>query len=465
MKKFEKLKIAIIGAGSVSFCPCTINDILMSDTLNKLPLEICLMDIRGEALPPAVTYAQESAAYLKRSPKISSTTDLTEALTGADFVVVAIEVDRYLYWSQDWHVFRKYGFKHVFGENGGPGSMFHTLRNIPPVLHIAKEMEKHCPDAWLLNFTNPEAKLIETVLKLTKIKAVGLCHGTNMGIEQIADMLEMDEDDIDVDACGLNHFGWFQRITDRRNGEDLYPKLKALENKMNWTEQWDGWALSRIMLRTYGLFPYPGTSHIGEYISWAQDFAPGALNMYFYDPVREDPWAKKVGPHSDFTFDESDQAPPRYPEEGKTFEEMDFNPAFKFHPSQVEPSGEVVVDIIEAMITNTRIDFPSANMLNNGLIPNLPADMVIEVSAYADGTGVHGKPMAPLPEAIAAMIRLQASIHQLVIDAYTEKSRNKLLQAVLLDPTASNYYNAVTAINELCELQKEMLPEMHWHNL
>ena len=462
MKKYEKVKISIIGAGSVSFCPCTINDILMSDVLAKLPVEISLMDIREEALPPAVKYAEASAAHQKRTVKVSATTNLDESLKDADFVITAIEIDRNYYWSHDWHVFRKYGFRHVFGENGGPGSMFHTLRNIPPLLHIAKTMEKLCPDAWLLNFTNPEAKLVETILKLTTIKTVGLCHGTNMGVEQIADMLEMDEDDIVVDACGLNHFGWFQKITHRKTGEDLYPKLKELEKKMNWVENWDGWALSRIMLRTYGMLPYPGTSHIGEYISWAEEFAPYAHSMYFYDPASETPWEKRVAPHSEFNFDEYGGKMPRYPDKGKTFEEMDFNPAFEFHPDQVEPSGEVAVDIMEAMITGERVDIASCNMMNNGIIPNLPDNMVIEVSAYVDGEGIHGRQMQPLPEAIAAMIRTQASIHQLVIDAYKEESRNKLLQAILLDPTMSSYYNAVCALNEMCELQKDILPPLKW---
>jgi alpha-galactosidase len=145
-----------------------------------------------------------------------------------------------------------------------------------------------------------------------------------------------------------------------------------------------------------------------------------------------------------------------------TFEEMDFNPVFKFHKSHIEPSGEVTLDIIDAIITGERADIVSVNMMNNNLVPNLPADMVIEISAYADGDGIHGYPMKQLPEAIAAMIRTHASIHRLIIEAYSEQSRDKLLQAVLLDPTVSTYYNAVSAINELCDLQKEILPPLNW---
>jgi alpha-galactosidase len=459
---YEKLKIAVIGAGSVSFCPCTINDIVLSDKLCSLPLEISLMDIRSEALEPAEAYAVAAAKHLGRDIKVTPTASLEKALDGADFVITAIEVNRLYYWSQDWNILRKYGFRQTFGENGGPGSMFHTLRNLPPILEIAHAMERLCPDAWLLNFTNPEAKLVEAVLRLTRIKAVGLCHGTNMGIEQLADILEMDEDGIDVDACGLNHFGWFQRIEDKKTGKDLYPELKDRERRLNWVTNWGSWALPRIMLRTYGLYPYPGTCHIGEYIAWSDQFDPYMMAQYFYDPANEDPWARKVAPHSEYTFEESGEPMPRYPEPGKTFEEMDFNPAFEFDPNKVEDSGEVAIEAIEAIVFHERRELVSTNMMNRGLIPNLPNDMVIEVSSFADAEGIHGKQMKPLPDAVAAMISQQGTIHKLVIEAYTEQSRNKLLQAILLDPTVSTYYNAVSAINEMCELQREILPPMKW---
>lgn len=462
METKKPLKITIIGAGSVSFCPVTLNDIVLSDTLCERQLSVYLMDIREEALPPALAYAQQAAAHLDRQIDFQAGTSLEDALTGADFVIVAIEVNRDYYWSQDWHILRKHGFRQIFGENGGPGSMFHTLRNLPPMLEIARAMERLCPQAWLINFTNPEAKLVEAISKLTSIKTVGLCHGTNMGIEDLADILEMDEEDIEVEACGLNHFGWFQSIRDKRDGRDLYPELKERERKLNWTTNWGSWALPRIMLRTYGLFPYPGTGHVGEYIAWSDQFYPYDKSHYFYDPANENPWARKQAPHSSFTFEESEGEPPRYAPEGQRFEDLSYNPAFEFHPDKVEPSGEVAIMAIEGMLTGQRVDLVSTNMLNKGLIPNLPDDMCIEVSSYADATGIHGKQMQPLPTAIAAMIRTQATIHQLVIEAYTEQSRNKLLQAMLLDPTVSSYYNAVSAINEMCDLQQDILPPLHW---
>lgn len=228
----NSVKFTIIGAGSVSFCPATVTDILLSERFTGLDkLEIVLMDIRDEALEAAKAFCESMAAKLDKHPLIRTSTNLAEALYGADFVISAVEVDRYRYWSQDFHIPRRYGFRQIYGENGGPGGMFHTFRNLLPMLKIAKEMEKGCPDAWLLNYTNPEAKLIEGISRLSKTKAVGLCHGERVGIGQLAMFLCMPEERIGASAVGLNHFGWFTKIWDKETGQDLYPKLREQEKK------------------------------------------------------------------------------------------------------------------------------------------------------------------------------------------------------------------------------------------
>ncbi|HBY70667.1 MAG TPA: alpha-galactosidase, partial [Lachnospiraceae bacterium] len=147
MKDYKKLKITMIGAGSTSFCPATLSDILLSDLLNSLPLEVCLMDIDKRALEVSTAYAEKAVKIAERDVKLWSTLDLDAAVKNADFVITAIEVDRYHYWSMDFHIPRRYGFRQVYGENGGPGGMFHTLRNLGPMLHIAERMEELCPEA------------------------------------------------------------------------------------------------------------------------------------------------------------------------------------------------------------------------------------------------------------------------------------------------------------------------------
>lgn len=459
MKQTTKLKITLIGAGSMSFAPVTIKDILLNERINEVPLEICLMDISEKALVYSKKYADQAAAQLKRAAKITSTTNLETSLEGANFVVTAIELDRYYYWSQDFHIPRKYGFKQIYGENGGPGGMFHTLRNLPPMLHIARTMEKLCPDAWLINYTNPEAKIIEGITKLTKIKAVGLCHGIGMGIEQLARILEVPEEELDITGYGLNHFGWFTTIKNKITGVDLYPVLKAKEPQVPWMAKWDEITLSRIMMRTYGLYPYPGTNHIGEYIRWSDDFLASSKMQYFYDPLKEDPWATGDIPRFVYNIHAVEDIPIR--PEVKVQEEV-MEQGFCLNPDDLKPSHEMGVPAIEAIAFDVKKQFLAVNLPNKNKIPGLPADMVVELPAYADGEGFHTEELPALPDAITEMIRVQGIIHKLVIEAYTEKSRNKLLQAVLLDPTISSYNNAISMINEMCEVQKNILPPMFW---
>jgi len=462
MKKVSKLKISFIGAGSASFCPLTVRDILLSEKLNSLEPEICLMDISEKNLAFNEKYARITAEKLGRSALISSTTSLEKALEGADFVVTAIDVNRSYYWSMDFHIPRRYGSKQIFGENGGPGGMFHTLRNMGPMIEIAKAMERLCPDAWMINYSNPEAKLVEAVSRLTKVKVVGLCHGVGMGIHQLSMFLEMPEEDIQVKACGLNHFGWFQEIRNRNTGEDLYPLLREKERKARRLAFWDEIGLSRILFRMYGLYPYPGANHIGEYIGWAEDFLAGRLVQYYYDPAQEDPWKTGDIPDFIYSFSSGDNpvAGPLFPdpEKAEDWRERMLNEKAE----ELKPSHEVGVPIMEAITFDIHTPLNAVNMMNKGKIPGLPDDMVVELPAYADGTGIHTLQMNPLPDGITEMIRIQGTIHKLLIEAYTEKSRKKLLQALLLDPNGTSYHNTVAMINELCERQKEALPEMYW---
>jgi len=444
------MKIAVVGAGSRSFGPSTIRDILLSDTLTWCGLTLTLMDRLSEPVERAAAYARHVAERLGRAVTIEATTELERALEGASFVVKAIEVDRYLYWSQDFHIPRHYGFRQVFGENGGPGSLFHALRNMGPTVEIARAMERLCPGALLLSFTNPEHKLCEAVSRLTNTNIVGLCHGVFGGLRQIAHILEMAPEDLDAAACGINHFTWFQYIRDRRTGEDLYPRLREAEAQGDWLADWHEIGLARILFRRYGLWPSPGANHYGEYIGWADEFVASEL-QYFYDPMDGHPW--ETGDVPEFVYSLSGDKttrPWRKPAEEPP----------RLEDAPLKPSGELAVPIMEAVGCGVPQELAAVNVPNRGAIPNLPDDMVVEVPAFADASGLHPRQMEPLPEAIAAMLRLQGSIHKILVEAFAERSKAKLLQAILLEPTVHSYRNAVAMMHEMLQLQKDILPEM-----
>ena len=454
----KKLKITIVGAGSVSFCPITVSDILRNPSIQAIELEIVLMDVNPEALTVSRQFCEKLKQQFKPDAIITTTLDLKEALQGADFVVTAIEKDRYHYWSQDFHLPRKYGFRQVYGENGGPGGMFHTLRNLEPMLEIARTMEEVCPEAYLLNYTNPEAKLVSILSRATKIKVVGLCHGEEMGRDQLAIVLGMDKSEFKTVACGLNHFGVYTQITSKKTGEDLYPLLFEKEKKLDKLVEWDEMALPRMMLRVYGVWVYPGTNHIGEYMAWSDEFLASAKMQYFYDPMTEAPWENPKEP-LEFLYSIAGG----HLEEAlsKTEKEDVFSQAFN-EDREMGQSEEYGVPIIEAITFDKPIEVGAVNVPNEGYVSNLPEGMVVEVPARVDGKGIHPLKVDGLPTGIAAMIATQGAIADLLYEAYVERSRRKLLQAMLLDPTISTYTNAVHLIDEMFKWQGEALPEMVW---
>jgi alpha-galactosidase len=456
------LKIVLVGAGSREFGPATLRDIYLSEPLGEAGADIVLMDTAAEGLARNRTYALALGERLGRRHRVDTTTELDRALDGADYVVMAIEVDRYYYWAQDFHVPRMYGFRQIYGENGGPGGLFHALRNMGPSVDIARAVERSCPHAWLLNYTNPLTRLCEAQVRRTSARVIGLCHGFVHGREQVCRLLGHPEEDLEAYACGLNHITWFQELRSRATGEDLYPRLRAREREAHWLSDWDDIALQRTLLRTFGLYPSPGANHTGEYIRWAEEFLASDKLQFYYDPREGHPWEGGKVPTWIYNLQDA-------PTEAKLFWEE--------HPARIRPprevregqtderisaSGELAIPIMEGLSLGVRHDLAAVNVPNAGWIPNLPEGAVVEVPATVDADGLHPRRMSPLPEAVAAILRTQVSISALLVEAFVERSKDKLLQAVLLDPTCHSHRQAVELVDRMCAMQAELLPEMAW---
>jgi alpha-galactosidase len=447
----EPIIVALIGAGSRSFGPETVRDVLLSEALAQRRVELRLMDIVADNLLDIGRYAKSLVEKLGRTAEVSRTTSLEAALDGAQFVVSAVELGRSLYWAQDFHIPRKYGFRQVFAENGGPGSLFHGLRAMKAMVPIARAMERICPDAIVLNYTNPMHKVCDAIATLSKTRCIGLCHGVWMGMEQVAYILDKPEYEMEMEACGINHFSWFQTIRDRQTGEDLYPRLREAEREGDWRADWHEIGLARILLRRFGLYPSPATNHFGEYIGWAHEFCANELD-WFYDPADGPPWQKGKVPEYVSVQDAYGTERP--------FKKQEQKPQ-PIEEQVLEPSGELAIPIIESIACGEHRRLDAINVPNSDFIPNLPDGMVVEVPAMSDGTGLRPKRMQPLPEPIAAMIRLQGSINKLLVEAFAEQSKGKLLQAVLLEPTVTSYRGAVEMVDEMLALQRDVLPPIH----
>jgi alpha-galactosidase len=333
-------KIVFIGAGSMSFGINMFKDVFSSKELAGSILT--LVDIDALALDRmyrvALAMNEESGAGLL----IEKALDRRLALKGADFVVTSIAIERCRLWRQDFLIPRKLGIRHTLGENGGPGALFFTLRTIPVIIDIARDMEQVCPDAYLLNFSNPESRIILALGRYSKIKAVGLCHGIFMGQESVARILARPYAEVDVVGAGLNHFQWLLEIRDPATGRDLYPEFA--EKELSYDPAFE--PLSRSLFRAFGKFPSCSDDHIGEYL----------------------PWGWEAGEEGyDFDGDDSNRI--------QTIEDIETRLAGKkTFADWLGVSGERAVQVIAAILHNKRLAIESAVVHNRGAISNLPYD-------------------------------------------------------------------------------------------
>lgn len=423
----KKPKIVIIGAGSAIFGLSMIKDAFATSEL--WGGELVFVDIDRPAVEKMAKAAERVNEQLNAGYMISHTTDRTEALPEADYVIVSIAVDRMPLWKKDFEIPQKHGIPHVLGENAGPGAVFHTMRNIPIILDICRDIERLCPDALLINFTNPESRLCMAIHKYTNVAAVGLCHQINAGINVVATLLGKEPNDIDVKAWGLNHLTWMIDIRDKQAGEDLYPLLREKEKTYDPNYE----KLSRFIFRRFGLFPTSGDNHLGEFFPYAHEM----MSTGGYDFERYERRRRRVAAIVDGIADGS----------------------LSIDDSLITPSGERAFDIIKGLSTNSNELIESANLPNRGYITNLPEDAIVEVPIVVSGGRLNGLALGKLPRAIAAVCTAQIHVQHLTVDAGVHGNQALAMQALLADPCVPSAKAAHNIFEELMEINKPYLPQ------
>lgn len=423
----KKIKIVLIGAGSVVFGFKSLQDAFSTQEL--WGNEIVLVDIDEDAVKRMDKAAKRMNKELNAGYKISYTTDRTHALLNADYVILSIAVNRMELWKQDFEIPKKHGINHVLGENQGPGALFHTMRNLPIILDICKDIEKYAPNALLLNYTNPESRLCIAINKYTNVKVVGLCHQIGEGTRIAAKILNKNPEDIEFKAWGLNHLTWVHDMRDKITGEDLYSLFRENEKKFDPTFE----PFSRFIFHKFGLFPTSGDQHLGEFFPYAHEM----IGTEGYDFAGyEDRQRKMV----------------------ETIENIG-NESIPFDTSIVEPSGERAFDIIKGLLFNTNEVIESANLPNEGYITNLSYDAVVEVPIVVSGKGIQGIGLGEIDRGIAALCSSQISVQQLAVEAGFHGDRNLALQALLVDPNIPSQEAAIKIYNELMEVNAKYLPQ------
>ncbi len=438
-------KIVLVGAGSAQFGYGTLGDIFQSKTLYGS--EIVLHDINPSALAVTEKTARDFLAAEDLPFTVSATTDRKTALKGAEFVIISIEVgDRFALWDLDWQIPQQYGIQQVYGENGGPGGLFHSLRIIPPILDICADVADICPNAWIFNYSNPICRICTTVhRRFPQLNFVGMCHEIASLERYLPEMLGTSFENLNLRAAGLNHFSVLLEASYKDSGKDAYGDVRAkapdyfsrlpgysdilaytrTHGKLVQTEgsterdalggkdsayPWADRTLFKEILEKFHHLPITGDSHFGEYIRWASE----------------------VSDHRGI---------------------LDFYTFYRNYLGHVQPKIELklkerVVPIMEGILTDSGYEESAVNIPNLGFIKQLPDFIAVEVPAIIDRKGVHGIKV-DMPAGIGGLLSNQIAIHDLTADAVIEGSRDLVIQALLVD-----------SVNDKCRAIPELVDVM-----
>jgi alpha-galactosidase len=457
-------KIAIIGAGSVDFGLNSLATIIREERLRGS--ELALVDLNADSLQRVTRVAERMSDSWDAGMTIRADTDRTAVLDGAEFVIISVEVPpRETLWQMDWEIPLKHGLRQPYGENGGPGGLMHACRQIPPIMGIVRDMEQQCPQAWLINFSNPLPRITRAVSKYSQIKIVGKCHQIETGYALVAVLLRnhygfevpsginLHSDPANVGrtrglasagrsrftikSAGLNHFIWLMDVRDNETGEDLYPVLRAAAAEAPPTLE----PFSMALFRDFGYLPLPGDTHLVEYLPWA------------HDPISR-PWEKYQIP----LYAWGDHEMVRTILHQMLAELADGSQKVD---SLRDAQSEGAAELIAAIVANEQYYDEAVNIPNRGAITNLPDETIVEIPGLVSGMGVNGINLGPLPSAVAELLRREAMLVEMVVETAVTGDRSLALQTLLLDPMINDIDRAKAILDDYLAAFEGYLPQFH----
>jgi alpha-galactosidase len=414
--------IAFLGAGSVVFTRELLADILTFDELRGVTL--ALHDIDPDRLETAEAIARRTAEQLNAQPVITTSLDRRAVLDGADFVINAIQVGMYAATVTDFDIPAKYGLRQTIGDTLGVGGIFRALRTFPVLRGIATDMAELCPDAWLLNYTNPMAMNVSYLAAVApRLKVVGLCHSVYWTVHDLSELLGVPFAEVDYSGAGVNHQAWLLRFEHR--GTSLYPRLDELLER-------DPELRRRVRMDMYsrlGWFPTETSEHSSEYVPW-----------YLHDDAEIARLRIPVGDYLRIS--------------AGNVEEYHATRAAMLAGEPLDVSRdatEYAPQVIHSVTTGTlrRIH---GNVPNRGLISNLPEDYAVEVPCVVDALGVRPERVGALPPQCAALNRGFVNVGQLTVQAALTGDKRMVRQAAMVDPNTA----ATLSVDQIWALCDEL---------
>ncbi len=427
-------KITFIGAGSAVFARQLMTDILAVDGLDEG--EFALVDIDSQRLEPAHAIAQRMISLTGKRWQVRSSTERRNLLAGSDFIVNAVEIAGLANVRHDYEIPLKYGVDQCIGDTIGPGGIFKALRTGPVWLEILRDCEQLCPDAWVLNYTNPMSILTLAALEGTSMRTVGLCHSVQGTARQLARYLDVPYEELEWRCAGINHNSWFTEL--RHHGTHLYPRLR--ERVQN-PEVYEQDPVRFEMLLHFGAFVTESSGHFSEYVPYFRK-RPDLLERY-----------RRPGYLGESGYYANSWPIWRSENDTRIQEMLDGR-----RDLPLERSHEYGSYLVEGVTLN-RPQVIHGNVRNTGLIDNLP-DGCVEVACLVDRNGVQPCYFGPLPEQLAALNRAHMAVHALMAEALVKRDKQAARYALLLDPLSAAVCSPAelsALFDELWEAQRDYL--------
>jgi len=432
-------KIAFIGAGSFGFTRGLVRDILTFPALADST--IALMDIDQERLDfikAAVDKIVEAGNY---PAKVFATTDRAEALDGSDGVLCTILQGGVQVFRTDIEIPMKYGVDINVGDTRGPSGIFRALRTIPVMLDIAHDIEKYCPEATLLNYTNPMAMLCRAILGHTRVKATGLCHSVQGTAMMLADWIGAPMSEITYHCAGINHQAWY--VDFKWNGRDAYPLIR--EAVTTRPEIYNREQVRNEMFLHLGYYVTESSGHNSEYVAWFRK-RPDLIEKYCTHGTGWNP-----GEHA-YILNHYLKTEETWRDHIK--EQLEA-------PVRLERGHEYAASIFNAIFGDgTMFEF-NGNVLNHGLIDNLPWGCCVEVPVIASRRGLDPIHVGPLPPQCAILNNLTVATEEMAVQACIEGNRDMVFHAICYDPLTSAVLSLAeikSMVDEMFEANKDYLP-------
>lgn len=426
------IRIAFVGAGSVVFTRQLVSDLLRFPEFSEVHL--ALHDIDADRLSVAEGSTRRVAAQLGASPEVSASTDRREALAEADFVINMIQVGGVEATLRDLEIPARHGLLQTIGDTTGVGGIFRALRTFPVLEGITADMRELCPDAWLLNYTNPMAMNVWWASVVAPdIKVAGLCHSVYWTAHDLAKLAGVPVERTRFRAAGINHQSWL--LEWEHEGESLYPRLREAIRRDPGLER----RVRVEIFRRLGYYPTETSEHSSEYLPWFLR-SPEQIERYRLTPLEYADISRANLAQLEETR--------RLLASGEDF------------PLENDAS-EYAPQIIHSLVTGEQREV-HVNVPNRGLIDNLPQGAVVEVPAIVDASGLTPVAMGALPPQCAAVNQSYASVCGLTVEAARQDDPVLVRQAALVDPNTSSVLTPeqIWALcNELVTAHVNLLPE------